>query len=112
MSGEAELYYGIIITGLCVPPFVHYAMKFIRKGLPGARRDLVAMKIAARADLERTKKLLRAGKADCDRTMSSVRVSVPPLSTEDGQWNRHHSAPDSLQDTLEEVDMTKEDHDA
>jgi hypothetical protein len=59
MSGEAELYYGIIITGLCVPPFVHYAMKFIRKGLPGARRDLAAMRIAARDDYERTKEILR-----------------------------------------------------
>lgn len=59
MSGEAELYYGIIITGICVPPFVHYALKFIRKGLPGARRDLVAMRIAARDDYERTKEILR-----------------------------------------------------
>ncbi|HEX9907905.1 MAG TPA: hypothetical protein VGB78_05490 [Thermoplasmata archaeon] len=59
MSGEAELYYGIIITGLCVPVFVHYALKFIRDGLPGARRDLAAMRTAARADLERTKEILR-----------------------------------------------------
>lgn len=59
MSGEAELYYGIIITGICVPPFVHYALKFIRKGLPGARRDLAAMRTAARDDYERTKAILR-----------------------------------------------------
>jgi hypothetical protein len=59
MSGEAELYYGIIITGICIPPFVHYALKFIRKGLPGARRDLAAMRTAARDDYERTKEILR-----------------------------------------------------
>jgi hypothetical protein len=80
MSGEAELYYGIIIAGLCVPPFVHYALKFIREGLPEARRDLIAMKAAAKADLERTKEILRTRR---------------PASG-----------------SLEELDMTEEDHDA
>jgi hypothetical protein len=59
MSGESEFYYGIIIAGLCVPPFIHYTLKFIRESLPGARRDLIAWRIAARADLERTRKILR-----------------------------------------------------
>ena len=59
MSGEAEIYYGIIIAGLCVPPFVHYALRFIREGLPHARRDLVAMRTAAKADFEHTKEILR-----------------------------------------------------
>ena len=59
MSGELEFYYGIIIAGLCVPPFIHYTLKFIRKRLPGARTDLAAWKTATKADLERTKKILR-----------------------------------------------------
>jgi hypothetical protein len=74
MSGEAELYYGIIITGLCVPPFVHYAMKFIRKGLPGARRDLAAMRAAARDDYARTKEILRT-KGQASQSLEEVEMN-------------------------------------
>lgn len=61
MSGEGELYYGIVIMGLCIPPFVHYALKFIRKDRPRVRWSLAAAKAATRADLERAKKLLKGG---------------------------------------------------
>lgn len=59
MTGEAELWYGLIIMGLSIPPFVHYARVIIRRELPAARRGLADMRRAAREDLERTRQLLR-----------------------------------------------------
>lgn len=71
MSGEVEYYYGVVILGLSIPPAVHCLMNGIRKGWPRARTDLIAMKAAARVDLERTKKILR-GKDPSPATIEEV----------------------------------------
>jgi len=55
----AEFEYGLIITGLCVPPFVHYALRYIRSNIPEARQSLAGFKIAAGKDFAETKRLLR-----------------------------------------------------
>ena len=56
---NSEFYYGVIITAVCIPPFVHYAMRFIRSGLPAALILYASFKIATRKDLAETKRLLR-----------------------------------------------------
>jgi hypothetical protein len=39
-DGRFELWYGLIIMGMCIPPFVHYALKWVReKGWEGGELE-------------------------------------------------------------------------
>lgn len=56
--GIYEFWYAVIGMGLCVPVFVHYAMRAIRAGIPELRRSTATVLAAASKDLAEAKRIL------------------------------------------------------
>jgi hypothetical protein len=61
-----------LTVAIGIPVFVHYALIYIRKGLPGARKDLIAWRAAARADYNRTRQMLRRRNPDSGSSLEEV----------------------------------------